>query len=364
MFYTQVKKYSWLVKRLGIDIENEIGDITHKVTELTVIIFVKFIYKMRDLTGKIYKRRPILLLSLTLLFTQCMREEVIEDFTEVRESPAAVYCVLTPGEYIQVLLFRSVPFFDSTAYLSEDLVIYDADIRIFNDQGDTLHLQNPAPEDSFPYYRASQNNFPIEAGGTYHLLVDIDGGRERLSSSTTVPEQAVQWDNFEVYNVRTSRYPTYPNGYNEPVYVIDTLVDARGGWSNQGPETRLILQTFSKTRRIDLQDDPFSYLSSRYYNYYDPDYVRSTDCCKYFQAEGVLTHSGNSDNIDKIDFAIITLNPELEAYLRVYDLYEEDRTNIGFGLFLRLFNGVYPEYTNIEGGLGLFAAHLSDSRTL
>jgi hypothetical protein len=362
VFYTQVKKYSWLVKRLGIDIENEIRDITHKVTELTVIIFVKFIYKMRDLTGKIYKRRPILLLSLTLLFTQCMREEVIEDFTEVRESPAAVYCVLTPGEYIQVLLFRSVPFFDSTAYLSEDLVIYDADIRIFNDHGDTVRLKSPSSDGGYAYnvpiqygsYTALQSDLPIQAGETYHLLVNIANGTELLRASTSVPKEAVQWDSFEIYNRRPSPRPTYPNEYKNPVYVIDTIADVRGSWSNQGAETRLVFTGYSHPLRMERAYEGFN----------DPYYIRTTDCCKHLMIEGYRLYDGRTSSHDGGYFTVVTLNPELEAYLRVYDLYEEDRTNIGFGLFLRLFNGVYPEYTNIEGGLGLFAAHLSDARAI
>ncbi|MFP4096462.1 MAG: hypothetical protein ACLFUB_18415, partial [Cyclobacteriaceae bacterium] len=63
-------------------------------------------------------------------------------------------------------------------------------------------------------------------------------------------------------------------------------------------------------------------------------------------------------------FSIVTLNQDLADYYQAYEVNHANKESLDFGLFLRLFKGVLPEYTNINGGLGVFGAYLSDTKEI
>jgi len=296
-------------------------------------------------------------LPFIILFSACIREEVIDTIEIEQAVQPVVFCTLSPGDSIQLLLTQSTTFFDEPASV-EELGIYDAKVSILNEKGDTLQLQNPKSQ--LPIYTASQKDFSIIAGETYHLLIQVLGNSELLSSSTTIPDKAVQWDNFEVYNEKVVDIPIRNNKYEIIGYKKETYMDVKGVWSNQSYATELMSYSISSL-------DSIMYVNVNH-QVSDLDYhIRVTSCCNYFQLEGINTSINQGDSLvisRSIRFDIITLNQNLEDFLLAYEVNHENKESIDMNLFLRLFKGVLPEYTNIKGGLGVFGGYLSDSNTI
>ncbi|MFP4291095.1 MAG: DUF4249 family protein [Cyclobacteriaceae bacterium] len=289
-------------------------------------------------------------LFLLFLSVSCIREEVIDDFNAQQDTKPVVFCTLSPEDSIQLLLYHSSSMFDGPSTI-EDKGIYDAQVRIYNEHGDTILLQNP--EEQVPLYKIHQRAFPIVAGETYHLEIQLSNSTNRITSSTTVPKEAVPWDSFEVHNKRFI-YEELKEFIVDRFVIRDTiritLVDVKGSWSNQ---------SYYNTKII-----------SSAYRYSDLSYVRTTTCCHYLWVTDIRIESHYNEKGQSINhkipqtFSIVTLNQDLADYYQAYEVNHANKESLDFGLFLRLFKGVLPEFTNIQGGLGVFGAYLSDTKEI
>jgi len=289
----------------------------------------------------------------------CIQEEVIDDIDLSYPEQPVVLCTLTPGDSIRLMLIRSNNLNDNTALSYQERGIFDAKVFIFNDSNDSIRL---LPGNELPLYKASQQGFPILPGNVYRLVVNLPNSH-KLTASTWVPERDIKWETFDVYNVKEER-KNFEVG-NEPgnpvhqKFTIHKSIMAR--WVDRENRTKILLS-------YEIDQEKYDFHSVLDANH-PRAYINHTSCCHTLRMENLLVYyeSTNRNTVKKQKniFHLITLNDDLKAYYRMYDLLFSNDEDVETGQFLPLFRGVIPEYDNSEGGMGIFGAFVvSDQRTV
>lgn len=269
----------------------------------------------------------LFLLGVMGTFSFCRKEAKIK-LKAVNPQPVA-YCYLSPQDtLIRLRLTRSQPL-----YAPQTTAIFEpvpgAVVNISGAQGSVTLNYNATTG----YYEIKASQFPIRMGQTYGLRVVMPGG-EVVTAETTVPAhqvvvKAVSTSTFQEQNVQGILQTLV---FQDPAGVSNYYTVARKQAYYQPPQT----------------DTLFSpYLSGNYYSDANFEGKEIELAVKFY---GGINFSGSGTNAPGV------------IYEDVY-LYNCNVDYYKFHTSLKNYSGEDPfaeptlVYTNIKGGLGVFAAY-------
>lgn len=238
------------------------------------------------------------------------------------ETMIVVNGVLSPqSEFFTVDVSESEPVFGKRN-LGDDLTIRDAVVTLSNGD-EERELELSADE----YTIALTELFPIEAGKTYYLKVIAKG--KTLTAECTVPEKAVvsdvkfieAGDNDRV-RVRWQDFATVANFYRLAAEIVMTRPGFDGSLEEASSNVDFSPTEFITDNRVDGQLMSF--------------------------AGDTYLYQDNSWTLAKANVQLVTGDENYYDYFRTleqYDYYGDDP-----------FSEPFQLNSNIEGGLGLFAA--------
>ena len=279
--------------------------------------------------GMSYRIRALQALFFFILgwhLSACIREELV-DLPEQYTTPRLfVYGVLSVDDWIRIYVAQTVPY-GKADFQQDDFRVDDAVVTLRAADGRETALHRN-PDDPF-VFQVRQSTFPVIIGQTYHLRVEAPGFTP-VTASTTVPAERADWKRLSLMSAGDGEYVV--NGYwdalpNDQLYgygVVYSYDDkAPIGHGNEG----IARVDGGYTVQYDL------YMGSR----------------------------------DAVRVLLLTRDEHFSAYSKASELATDvalNYTNAYFVDFISGFKGVFPHYSNIEGGAGLFGSFRISSQML
>jgi Domain of unknown function (DUF4249) len=280
-------------------------------------------------------RFTICFLLMTLFFTGCSRTSVVEGIIfPVPNGTLSVFCFLTPSDSIHAAVkeIRSL----SNTY--KEIGIENAEITIEDLNTKEIirlkHLSNGG------YFGNSQTTFKVKPNHTYLLTVNSPNNLT-LKSSCTVPSQGAVIENF-----------TFGDSFDDGLIAKRRRIEAR--WQDVSTETQKLNYLISSGGKF---KDPFT-----------GKIVEVQPSLKSFKN---ISQSGtslfyNSDTTDDTFpkyYYLHTLEYNLYQFEKMAQQMDEISKK-STSSFLGAYQGIIPEFTNIQNGYGIFGAYLTTSLTV
>lgn len=266
------------------------------------------------------KKISFIFFLIFFVMTSCVRQEVIDIGGEETSSKLVVLAYLTPGDSIRVYVSKSIPFGNPVD--PDETGVMNATVILRNGGGTTQQLAPSSP--SVPIYTCSQEDFPVVPTQTYHLTVSAPD-MTTVTAQTTVPEKAAIWKSTSISQTN--------DGGNQ----------FSGSWEALSDEE-------------DIDYGVFVYRTAE-----------PTDLL--FGNESIVPKSGGytvervvyTGTGSQIEAALVTRTKMLGQFSKMTELTREMEmyyTDAGFYEIISGFKGVIPQFSNIEGGLGIFGSYL------
>jgi hypothetical protein len=283
------------------------------------------------------KKTYFTILILYFLNIGCVRETIItNDALVLYEEKPVIYCFLTESDSIYAWVAHTLPVGDVTVS-PEDIYVFDADINIYNESGNSIKLN--LINQNKPIYGNSQKNFKIEKGKSFFLEINFKN-YNKVTAQTTIPNQKDSlfcsieyivipdlWDSSSIY------------------YPVEISFKNISGFENILYEKNIYESDEGK------YVDYHKIIPYLYNAIYDENEKKTTFI--------TLVNSNTNNNFNYQNYYLYTISPELSKFLNFYDIVNENvALNTGF---LSIFRGVFPEFSNINGGLGVFGSYLVDT---
>lgn len=299
------------------------------------------------------KKIGFIVIIFSLISTSCIREEIIS--TPISASEAVlplIYGTLSPGDSIHIYLGLSIALGEEKqGKLSEEQIEKTVILLIdstFNHRIILSYLPNKAPkwEDS-RIWGISQIDFPIHAGHTYEVNIQIPGF-DPVTASTRVPKEARPFSSVS-FEADTNSW----NGGLAPGY------DVFAQWEGKGDhEYHLVYEYVSRKETI---FEPFEERYSFGSGLHSPDLYRKVQ--NTFSVELFILGAEQNPNFlskpERLGLVLLTSDIHFFKYASVADFFDYQNFNLDTDSFLELDRGVLPQYTNIENGLGVFGSYLT-----
>ncbi len=274
---------------------------------------------------------PISFLLLSLCLISC--EDYVDIDIPSQEKKIAAYCFLSPQDtLIRVWVFESMPLFGTTSDQPSDAVVQNA----------TVTLSNGNNTVTIPYnttelkYQLHASQFPIEAGVTYRLSIEIPG-LSGVHSETTVPTNTPQFSSYVLTD-----YPGANGNTGSKRFLLNMK------WQDFFQETNYYSIKIQNTYHQQVTGQPDYYQSFPVYQQYFKDEGRDgTTIQSTADIETWLYESGEN-NIEK-NFVAYLLNCSKDYYL--FHLSVENGSSGDDP-----FSEPTLTYSNIVNGLGCFAS--------
>ncbi len=257
------------------------------------------------------------------LLVSCM--DKTEDSPWSNEVVPAVFSAITPSEKVHVFIGESF-----TENKNPKDINY-TETRVYISEKDSAWVKlTPNPNDS-SIYTDAENRIQVKPGSTYLLKAEINN--KTVYSQTTVPAESGEIVEGAC-TIVSDRSGSSSNGTNYSTNICALMLKLKL------PETRnygCYLTAFS--RRI----DDYPYLTSE--SYLEPNFVVSK-------------------NISSFNINIITVDPNLKKFMlaeRVSSLMFDSNDIVDV---LGSYGGVFPVFSNIENGIGLFGSFVKKSRLI
>jgi hypothetical protein len=282
--------------------------------------------------------RSYLLLGLLSFMAGCEKDATNVDLPET--NPKLVLgCFISPQDtLITVEVGRSNPIFGNNHNTSGHLYVLDASVTLSD--GSTsivLPLVNTGVQQGTYIINASL--FPISPGTTYYLTVTTPQG-ENVSASCTVPISNVTTMSLDY----TDTVPS--DSYNDPINVTAKWQDIPGQVNYYRVYGSMLMEgehisngwTVKDTSNSEMYGNNFKSLI----NASDKDGSQLS-----FRLDGY--YFGDGFNTRIVGYGIYILNVDLNYYN-----YQKSLENYSYG---DPFSEPSPIYTNVNGGLGVFAGY-------
>ena len=311
------------------------------------------------------KSRLVLLITVFIVFESC------NDNFNINAPQEDIYilnCILRNDQSIQYAIISKNIYTENGASPASNISnqnIKDADIEIFYNDSvfimrDTT-IQLSESENVTPISCYYVKNLTISSGRTIRIEASVPGGK-KLGSII---------QGLQIYFSKVSvNFPPKYNPDNENRYYY--------GWtwrSNSGlaikvlnlPELEICYKKYEAGNFVDKT------ILVPLANYYVQNKDESFQPVNIDQLSNIISCSITSETVDstmrkisgddpdkknyiinKISFRVIGLDPELEKYYFAYKTYEE-----GFSIKLR-----QTDYSNINGGKGIFGAYYKFTKSL
>jgi hypothetical protein len=264
-----------------------------------------------------------------------MEETEVEIPSLQNDAKLVVYSTITPNKDITVFVGRTISssITDSTIAI-DSVYLFDADVFLYNKNwDDSIQLQ--LTNDTISYYSCLQTDVELKKGETYTLSVSVVG-YPSVSASTTIPENATVWD--EDWDTSTVTDEIDGAYFKANVYTGTWKIPSENQY--QFVSTNLFFDS--------------SFLIYDYQVDYD-----TKDSIAIFESESFSCSWSNYS----IYFSLVTADETFYKYIENYIFYNEITEDIHYnnnGIYMDLFRGIMPEYTNIDGGYGIFGSYLED----
>jgi hypothetical protein len=275
----------------------------------------------------------ILSFILCISLSSCIEKTEIEIPSLNDDSKLVIYGALTPGSDVQIFVAKTFPSLTDTIVSDEDIFLFEADVRIYNKiWNDTLRLQ--LNNDTVPYYSNTNTDLEFLKGETYELFVNVDGFTP-VWASTCIPTLKAVWeDDWKLTTVSVEIDGDY---YDQYIFI--------GSW------------------KIPIGDQ-YQFIST---NFIAQDYsTRDAYSFNYNQEDSLAVYESEPNSL-WTDFThiktLVTADEHFYKYAEYYTFFNEVANDIHYandGIYVDLFRGIMPEYTNIEDGYGVFGSYLED----
>ena len=321
--------------------------------------FAKYLLDLSKLTHLLVRiGRALLTLPICFCINGCVREEVLDDIqSDYFQPQLVVHALLSPGDSILVNVGQSVPLGDSV----QTSKITDATVLLSNEQGDTVHLPLVQSDFHKTIYGVSQHELPIRPGATYVLRV-IQPQLSEVKAQCTLPTVATPLDRVEymgkesipdddrqMHNVRVSWYDSGP--FLHRVYFVDN-------YQGVNPENNEVIEE----GEYYYGHDPFhGIVQTGYFFTYDYNFASNGVFYPDLYVSGDTEYTGEPVDVSLVHHLttyLITPDEHMARYQASQDIFARNRDALGSESFIELYRGIIPEYTNVEGGLGVFGAYL------
>ncbi|MDZ7900541.1 MAG: DUF4249 family protein [Arcicella sp.] len=274
-------------------------------------------------------------LLITFLFTRCSRTSVVEGIIfPIPNQTLSVFCFLTPSDSIHAAIkeIRSV------SNTNKEFGIENAEITIEDlNTKETIQLKHLS---NGGYFGNSQTTFKVKPNHTYVLTVHSPD-KITLRSSCTVPNQGAVIENF-----------TFGDPFDDGFISKRRRIEA--SWQDVSTETQKLNYLISSGGKF---KDSFTGKT-----------VEAQPSLKSFKN---ISQSGtslfyNSDTTDDTFpkfYYLHTLEYNLYQFEKMAQLMDEISKK-STSSFLGAYQGIIPEFTNIQNGYGIFGAYLTTSLTV
>jgi hypothetical protein len=265
-----------------------------------------------------------------LFLIACLREKEIslEEFYEERP---VVYSILNPEEDIHVHVSKTVPF----NFLGKEIpVIPDAKVVL---TGYGTEVEIPFHQGKGIYF-ISRDSFNVSPGKSYQLKIFFRDGQE-IMATTAVPKTKPVWESI-----------------GQEIIV-----------RNPGDETSALIR-FHFAWQNDWKTDGAYYVFSEdiFQHTRSGDYFIIPEETQQGNIIGAVYTSAYS-NFHPFSRASVSL-VKTSAEMKIFTDYEGRlrliNDQLDMGMFWELYRGVIPEYTNIDGGYGVFGSYLKTDTTI
>lgn len=268
--------------------------------------------------------KTIYLLVVAATLTSCEKFVTDVDVPEVKQQLVLFSFVSPEDTAIKAEVWMSKPVFSRNNNKTDEPV-KDVTVTITSPSGQSAIL--PFNESVQAYY-LHQSVFKIEAGKTYKITAVK--GDFSLSATTTVPTHAAEVSAYTYQNLGGQNTSGNLPYYRHQVKWVD-LVDAKNYY-------RISLSKF------------YVYNNDTGYNHIG-DVVVNDESRNQQQLSALFddyTHTFEFDSTDKkvMAFLLTTDEAYYQYHLRRLNYYGEDP-----------FSEPYPQYNNVNGGLGVFASY-------
>ncbi len=269
-----------------------------------------------------------------------------------KEPKLVVYGILNPSaDSIEIMVARTYPLNASNVIGPDDIYV-DAEVFIVRSEStDTVQLEQLSVNGTG--YGCELSELSINPGEKYCLLVKAEGFNSVIAS-TTVPEIAVEWNETKLIESKVdmdgyfidgfSFYGTWQKSNTENDQVVSFHIKDSRDNDNGNIETR----TYTSGIYLNFSETDHSFIfESPPFHIYKPDEFLPEDSYRWYMEE--------------INAVLITTDIHLYNYISYYLLTEDINNVMDGGSFLDLFRGIMPEFSNVEGGLGIFGSCMTDT---
>lgn len=274
--------------------------------------------------------KTIYLLVVAATLTSCEKFVTDVDVPEVKQQLVLFSFVSPEDTAIKAEVWMSKPVFSRNNNKTDEPV-KDVTVTITSPSGQSAIL--PFNESVQAYY-LHQSVFKIEAGKTYKITAVK--GDFSLSATTTVPTHAAEVSGYTYQNLGGQNTSGNLPYYRHHIKWVD-LADAKNYY-------RLSLSKF------------YVYNNDTGYNHID-DVVVNDESRNQQQLSALFddyTHTFEFDSANKkvMAFLLTTDEAYYQYHLRRLNYYGEDP-----------FSEPYPQYNNVNGGLGVFASYRNTQKS-
>lgn len=273
----------------------------------------------------------LFLISLLVVFLTGCTKTVTNIKLPSSEPKLVVGCFISPQDtMITVTLTRSNPIFGSNQNNSNNIAVSDASVVIStNTSSSSIPFNNVNMA-----YQLSPNVFPITAGQTYSLTVSTPKG-ENASASCTVPSSTIASITVDCIDTAVSSFQK----------KINIRWDDISNETNYYKAAALINETNSAAGydTYNIMYDEYSLKNDVDKN--GKEFISKMTGYSYANAAQFKTF-----------YHLYVMNIDIEYYKYQYSLNNYT--------FQDPFSEASPIYTNIKGGLGIFAAYQKIHKTV
>lgn len=314
------------------------------------------------------------LFFIIFLFSSCYREELLDINQPSTKKQLVLHSLITPdADSIFVLLGVTNGelnmLFDTAFVLPDALVTFsDGYNQII------LHKLQEKPA----VYGCSQLEFPIAEGETYSVSANV-AGYNGIKASTTVPINRSHWisPNVPLYYIRhnenffdsyeylfRSQWETHHDNLSRNYFAYRTggicyhlKYSPQDSIGYRGFHQKVVDSSFFQLGLESLQKLEMDQIANtKLLNFLFSTSIFEDFASEYYNPGNswVVSHANPSGNIYRnLTFYIITADNHYSALLDQPEMTEQYPFSS--------FSGVFPHYSSVSGGYGLFGSYLIDS---
>jgi hypothetical protein len=269
-----------------------------------------------------------------LFFSSCFELAEVDFPLVESEVKPVVFCIITPGDSIFAQFSLTASMIDQDSI--QQLQPSDISVSIYSDYSE---LRLVCLNENELLYGNSQKDFKILPNCTYLLKATVKG--HVIEAQTTVPEKTVIFleKSFSEKEYRQNGVVQKVNiGLSWQGYHVNNgfVIDIENSWEH-------VSYRFKDTIEHSIFRHPsISFVATKYLNF------------SFWENIDIYEDAFK----EKITYNLLITDYNLKRYFEMAMLLKETEDDAHNENFMMLFKGVLPQFTNINGGYGVFGSYL------